>query len=82
MTRRVPITSTVGVESMPTASAVDAIVEGFPTSSLTKLSGKPDYAAINDIHQLLMANTVSIDCDLGRGQNSYLSLILLPEQYK
>ena len=55
---------------MPTASAVDATVEGFPTTSLPKHSGKPDYATIKETHQLLTANTASMECDLGRGQNS------------
>ena len=82
VTRRVPITSTVGVVAMLTASAVDATVEGFPTPSLPKHPGKPEYAAIKDTHQLLTANTASVECDLRGGQNSYLGLILPPEQYE
>ena len=66
---------------MPTAAAVDATVEGFPTPSLPKHSGKPYYAAIKETHQLLMANATAIECDLGGGQNGYLGLILPPEQY-
>ena len=58
--RRVLITSTVGVESIPTASVVDARVEGFPTPSLPKHSGKPDYVAIKDTHQLLTTNATSV----------------------
>ena len=81
VTRRVPITSTVGVVAMLTASAVDATVEGFPTPSLPMHIGKPDYAAIKETHQLLTAKSASVKCKLGGGQNSYLSLILPPEQY-
>ena len=81
-TRRVPITSTVGVESVPTASAVDATVEGFPTPLLPKHPGKPDYAAIRETHQLLTANAASVECNLGGGHNGYLGLILPPEQYE
>ena len=61
---------------------VDAKVEGLPTPSLPKHSGKPDYVAIKEAHQLLTANTASVECNLGGGQNSYLSLILPPKQYK
>ena len=49
---------------MPTASVVDATLEGFPTPSLPKHSAKPDYAAIKDSHQLLTANAASIECNL------------------
>ena len=66
---------------MPIDIVVDATVEGFPTPSLPKHSGKPDYSAIKDTHQLLTANAVSVECDLGGGQNGYLSLILPPKQY-
>ena len=44
--------------------------------------GKPDYAAIKETHQLLTAKAASVKCKLGGGQNSYLSLILPPEQYE
>ena len=66
---------------MPTATSVDSTVEGLTTPSLTKHYGKTEYAAIKETHKLLMANAASVKCDLGGGQNSYLGLILLPEQY-
>ena len=66
---------------MPTAAAVDAKVEGFPTPSLPNHSGNPDYAAIKDNHQFLTSNAASAECNLGGGQNGYLGLILPPEQY-
>ena len=66
---------------MPTSASVDATVEGLPTPSLSKHSGNPDYAAIKEAHQLLTVNTVSIEYDLGGGQNGYIGLILPPEQY-
>ena len=66
---------------MPTAAAVDATVEVFPTPSLPKHSDNQEYAAIKDTYQLLTANAASVKCDLGRGQKVYLSLILPPEQY-
>ena len=60
----------------------DATVEGFPTPSLTKHSDKPDYAVIKETHQLLTVNVVSVECNLSRGQNGYLGLILPPKQYE
>ena len=80
-TRRVSITSTVGVEAMPTAAAVDATVEDFPTHSLPKHSGNLDHNSTKETHQPLMEILASIECDLGGVQNSYLGLIPLPEQY-
>ena len=64
---------------MPTTAAVDATVDGFPNPSLPKHFGKPDYAAIKETHQLLTSNVVSIECDLGVGQNGYLGLIIPPK---
>ena len=52
---------------MPDAAAVDATVEGFPTPSLPKHSGKPYYAAIKETHQILTANAASVECNLGGG---------------
>ena len=75
------IPSTVDVEAITTASVVNATMEGFPTPSRPKHSSKPDYAAIKKTHQPLTENMVSIECDLGGGQNSYLVLILPPEEY-
>ena len=56
-------------------------MEGFHTPSLSKHYGNPDCAAIKETHQLLTANAASINYDLGGGQNGYLGLILLLEQY-
>ena len=67
--KRVLITSTVGVEFMPTAAVVNATTKGFPIPSLHNHSGKTKYAAIKETNQLLMANVESIDWNLGRGQN-------------
>ena len=66
---------------MLTATLVYATVEGFPAPSLPKHAFKADYAAIKEVNQLLTANIVSVESNLGRGQNEYLGLILLPKQY-
>ena len=66
---------------MPTATAVNTIMEGLPTPSLLNNMGKLYYAAIKYTHQLLMANAASIECDLSGGQNGYFGLILPPEKY-
>ena len=67
---------------MPTASAVETTGGGFPNPSLPNHSGKMDYAAIKDTHQLLTANAASVKCNLGGGQNGYLGIILPPTQYE
>ena len=79
--RQIPITSTVSVEVMYTNSSVGSTVEGFHTPSLSKHAGKPDYATIKEIHQLLTANLASVESNLGEGQNGYLRLTLPPKQY-
>ena len=66
---------------MLTATVVNATVEGFPTPSLPNHAGKSDCASILEIHQILMANLASIKCNLGGGQNGYLSSFLPPRQY-
>ena len=60
---------------------VCAIIEGFPTLSLTNHSVKPKYVVIKETHHLLMLNTASVESVLGRLQNGYLGLVLPPIQY-
>ena len=79
--RRVPITSTVGVEAILTSATVDTTVEGFPTPSLPKHFVKPYYAATKETHKLLTENAACVEFNLGRGQNGYLGLILLTKKY-
>ena len=55
-------------------------MEGFPTLSLPKHSGKQKYAAIKETHQLLTTIAVSVKCNLGGDQNGYLRLIFPPEE--
>ena len=66
---------------MATASLVDATIKGFPNPSLPNHTVNPDYAAIKELHQLLMDNASSFDSNLGVGQNGYLGLVLPPKQY-
>ena len=56
-------------------------MEGLPTPSPPKHYNNLYCVIIKETHQLLTVNTTSIKCDLDRGQNGYLGLILLPEQY-
>ena len=67
VTREVPIISIVGVEVMTTTSSFDAIFEGFPTTSLPKHAGKPDYAAIKKFQQLLTEKSALKESDFDRG---------------
>ena len=41
--------------------SVDAITYGFPSSTLPKHPGKPDYVSIQDTHRSLTVNAVPID---------------------
>ena len=66
---------------MLAASLVNTTVDGLPTPSLPNNTGKPDYATIKEIHQLIMANVTLVKSDLSGGQNRYLDLILPPEKY-
>ena len=75
------IASTSGVEFILTASLVDATVEAFTITLLPNHTGDPKYAATEERHQLLMENAALIKIDLSRRQNSYLRIILPPEQY-
>ena len=79
----VPITSTVGVEDILTATLVVANVEGLPFPPLLtpKHAGNTDYVAMKEIHQLLTENTALVKSNLGIGQNLYLRFILPPEKY-
>ena len=70
-----------GIEFMSTASPVYAIIEGLPTPSLPKHARKPDHSSIRECHQLLMANAVLVESDLGSGKNGYIELVLLPKKY-
>ena len=56
MTRRVPITLTVGFGDMPTDTTVDVTMEGFPSPSPPKHYGKPYYTAVKETHQIPTAN--------------------------
>ena len=54
---------------------------GFPTSSLPKHGGKPDYSDIKYIHQLMTANAASGEINLRGGYKGYFEIILPPNQY-
>ena len=63
------------------ASLVDATVKGFPTPSVPKNSDNTNYVSIKEIHQLLTVNATLVGNNLGGGQNGYLGVFLIPEQY-
>ena len=60
---------------------VDAINNGFPSPSLSKKTGKPDYASIQDMRRLLTTNTAPIESPRGGVQNGHLGLALTSTQY-
>ena len=63
------------------AQSVDAITDSFPSPTLPKHPGKPDYASIQDMRRLLTTNTAPIESPRGGVQNGHLGLALTSTQY-
>ena len=61
---------------------VDTIIEGFPYSSIEKISGEPSYHNIKEVERKLIKNASSFPSELGGGQHGYLGLVLTPEKYQ
>ena len=61
---------------------VDTIIEGFPYSSIEKISGEPSYHNIKEVERKLIKNASSFPSELGGGQHGYLGLVLSPEKYQ
>ena len=62
-------------------TSVGALVKGLTNPYLPNNVGKPNYISIKETHQILESNAASVEKTLGRGQNSYLVLVLLSSQY-
>ena len=74
-TARSPQQSTTR-ENMAHALSVNTIINSFPSPTLPKHTGKPDYLSIQDMHHILTANTASIESPRGEGQNGHPRLVL------
>jgi hypothetical protein len=64
-----------------TASTPDDIVEGFPHSSLPKVTGEPIFEDLKVIRRLLNNNAVSVVSYEGRGRHGQLGIIMTNEEY-
>ena len=62
--------------------SVDLVIEGFLYSTIKKSSGEPTYQIIKDIEKKLIKNASSYLTELGRGNHSYLGLVLTPVKYQ
>ena len=60
---------------------VYAITDCFPSPTLPKQPGKPDYSYIRDTHHLLTTNVAWIKIPRGGFHNGYLGLVLTVTQY-
>ena len=61
--------------------SVDVIIDGFPSSTFPKQTGKPDYASIQDTHCFLTKNAASIESPCWVVQNVRLEIALTAMQY-
>ena len=67
---------------MLTSILVDAILEELRTPYVPNIMLKTNYSDIKEIHQLLAENVSLAQNALGRIQNGYIGIVLLPEQYE
>jgi len=63
------------------ADNVDNIIEGFPYSTIDKVSGEPTYHIIKEVERKLIKNASSFPSELGGGQHGYLGVVLTPTKY-
>jgi hypothetical protein len=58
------------------ASIPDELIEGFPHSSLPKVTGEPTFEDLNIIRRLLNTKNMSVSSYEGGGQHGHLSIIM------
>jgi hypothetical protein len=64
-----------------TASTLDALIAGFPHSSLLKVTGEPTFEDIKVIWRLLNTNAMSVASYEGGGRHGRLCIIMNNEEY-
>lgn len=64
----------------PTTS-VDGLKDQFPFPQLTRISGEPDYTALNTLYKQIKANAKAIHSTLGGGANGHLGMVLTAAAY-
>ena len=60
--------------------SVEDVTNAFPTT-VTKITGEPNYESLKNLKDELKANAASIPTTLGGGTHGYLGLILSPAAY-
>jgi len=65
-----------------TGNTVESVIESFSTSVIIKIEGKPIYKAIKAVEKQIIANTLSYESELGRGNHGLLGLIIIPNRYQ
>ena len=60
---------------------VNAITDGFPSLTLPKQLGKPEYASFQDSHCLLTATVASIESPCVGRQNVHIGHVMTATQY-
>jgi hypothetical protein len=63
------------------ASTPDELIEGFPHSSLPKVTGEPTFEDLKVIRRLLNTNAMSVASYEGGGCHGHLCIIMTNEEY-
>ena len=63
------------------ATSVDKLVKSFKNPTIAQIDGKPMYATIHFLHELLNMNAESVSTNLGCGTLRHLCLTLSPTVY-
>ena len=63
-----------------TVPSIEDLTNAFPTT-ITPITGEPNYALLKNLKDQLKANAASIPTTLGGGNHGYLGLILSPSSY-
>ena len=63
------------------SSNIDYVKTNFEYPTLTKITGRPNYALLRKIQKELMANASSVTSNLGGAMNGHLGQVLNPASY-
>lgn len=58
------------------------LIDVFPHPVLPKITGKPTYEQVKELHRKLNANAVSVETTLGGRKHGYLGITLMPAAYQ
>ena len=67
--------------SFPSVPSPEAIIESFPSPSVTKIDGPPTYETLAVLKDVLKANAASMPTTRGGGTHVYLALSLSVASY-